>query len=200
MGRGLAGLTAAVAVLALAGQFAASAELLGHPGAGWVIWNMAGYFTVLTNALVAVTLLSAAAGARIADGLSGTIATGMVVTGAVYHSVLSGLWAPVGMAWWADQGLHTAVPVLTLIWWLVAVGKRNLTMQVAGFWLVWPLIYLVYAILRQAMTGFVAYPFLDLAGLGPARVAMNAVLVTALFVAVAGALLGLARFASGRAG
>ncbi len=194
MGRGLAGLTAGVAVLALAGQFVVSAGLLGQPGPAAVIWNMAGYFTVLTNLLVAGTLIAAATGARVSDWLAGTIASAMVVTGVVYHSVLSGLWAPVGLAWWADQGLHTAVPVLTLVWWTAAAPKRAPSPAKAASWLIWPLIYLIYAIGRQALTGFVAYPFLDLAGLGAGRVAVNALLVMALFIAVAGLLLVVARF------
>lgn len=200
IGRGLAGLTAGVALLALAGQFVVSAGLLGHPGPVAVIWNMAGYFTVLSNALTAATMSAAAGGARLPAWLAGTVATAMVVTGIVYHAVLSGLWAPVGLAWWADQGLHTAVPVLTLAWWVVAADKRGPGARVAAVWLIWPLIYLVYAMLRQAMTGFVAYPFLDLAELGAGRVAANALVVMALFVAVAGALLGLVRLMRGRTG
>jgi hypothetical protein len=199
MGRGLAALTAVVALIALAGQFVVSTGLMDNPGAGAVIWNMAGYFTVLTNALAAGVLMSAAGGVRVPDWLAGTVASALVVTGVVYHSVLSGLWAPVGMAWWADQGLHTAVPILTLVWWMIAADKRGLTLRTAAAWLIWPLIYLVYALLRQTMTGFVAYPFLDLAGLGAGRVAVNTLIVMALFAGVSGALLGLSRLTEGRA-
>lgn len=199
MGRGLAALTAGVAVLALAGQFAVSTGSLGNPGAVAVIWTMAGYFTVLSNALVAGALMSVAGGARIPDWLEGTIAAAMVVTGTVYHAILSGLWDLVGLAWWADQGLHTAVPILTLVWWTVAARKRGLTLRNAATWLIWPLAYLIYTVLRQALTGFVAYPFLNIAELGAGRVAVNVLLTMVLFVVVAGLLLGLPRLlAAGR--
>jgi hypothetical protein len=56
-GRLLAILIAVVAIAALGAQGVVSQHLLPNAGTAAVIWVMAAYFTVLTNALVAATFV-----------------------------------------------------------------------------------------------------------------------------------------------
>jgi len=118
--------------------------------------------------------------------LSASRATGLAVSitmvGVIYHLLLAPIWNPQGAAWWADQGLHTAVPLLTLLWW-GGVAAKSIRIHDLPSWLAWPLGYCAYALIRGAMTGFWPYPFLDADTLGPARVSLN---IAGLILAFAG--------------
>jgi hypothetical protein len=124
----------------LRGQFDTLPEPMGSWPVEQKLWFMAGFFTIWTNLGVAGLMFAVARGWR----MPGTVAAGMVVSvamlGIVYHLLLAGLWQPQGWAWWADQGLHTGVPVAVCLWWFAfaekAVGWRDLPA-----WLLWPALY-----------------------------------------------------------
>lgn len=182
MHRVFAFVIAMTALTALITQYVVSAELMGSPGPTTVIWRMAGYFTVLTNTLVVLTFARMA----ITDQRNGPVWIGglalwICAVGAVYHTVLAGLWKPEGLAWWADQGLHTVVPLLVLIWWLGFAAKTGLRFYNAFMWLAWPVVYCVYALVRGAASGFYPYPFIDVATFGTGQVAMNIAMLILAF-------------------
>lgn len=156
------------------------------------LWVMAGYFTILTNVLVAFTMLLAALKIAIPAPWAAGLTVWIVAVGFAYHALLAGLFAPTGLAWWADQGLHSLVPALTLAWWLVfadkAVAPRDMTL-----WLAWPAIYCAYALTRGQMTGFWPYPFLDAGTLGWAAVAVNVAGLVLAFALLGAGALALAR-------
>jgi small-conductance mechanosensitive channel len=193
MSRRIAGLAAVAAWLSLVAQAVVSHRLMGQPDLTTLLWRMAGYFTVLTNVAVAVAMTSVAAGHPLSARMAGAAVSAILVVGIVYHAVLAALWQPEGLAWWADQGLHTAVPVLTAIWWIGFARKAPLTLRDAAVWLVWPMAYLGYAIIRQTLTGFAPYPFLDLKAHQPMDVALNVLAIVGLFVGVSAILLAVAR-------
>lgn len=182
-------LLAALALAALRLQF----DVLrpGQPAAAR-LWLMAGYFTVLTNALVAAHLLAVAMGWRIGGSRAAGVALSIAMVGAVYHLLLAGLHAPQGLAWWADQGLHTAVPVLTVAWW-AAFAPKDIGAGDVPRWLSWPVLYCAYAVTRGMTTGFWPYPFLDADTLGWPRTMLNIAGMLLAFAAGAAALVMLAR-------
>ena len=96
----------------------------------------------------------------------------ILMVGVIYHLILARLWASQGLAYWADQGLHTAVPLATLGWWL-AFAPKDIRLRDLPFWLIWPLAYSLYSLIRGAVTGFWPYPFFDLPALGPLRLCVN---------------------------
>lgn len=186
LARAAAGGLALVAWGALALQVQVALPLNGDH-LGTTLWRMAGYFTVLTNLLVALHFSAVAGGWRV----PGRRVAGMVLwiglVGAVYHAVLARLWAPQGLAWWADQGLHTVVPVLAGLWWLAFCPRwQPRAADVAG-WVLWPMVYAGYAVVRGTLTGFWPYPFLDPGLHGALGVALN-IAGLALAFALAGAL------------
>jgi hypothetical protein len=61
------------------------------------------------------------------------------------------------------------------------------------WWVLWPLAYFVYAMLRGAATGFYPYPFIDVDRLGYAQVLVNAVGVGTGYFFVAAVLFALDR-------
>lgn len=189
--RALAGLTGLTAIAALVLQYALLLQTVGATaGTGQALLRLLGYFTILSNIGVAAVCLARLRGRR--DGMAAPAASAAValyigITGLVYVLVLRGLWHPQGAQWWADTGLHYAVPVLYLLGWL-AGPHGCLRWRQLGWALLFPAIYLGWALLVGRWSGQYPYPFLDLAALGAATVARNALVVGLAFVAL-GALL-----------
>ena len=181
-----------IAGISLRTQFDVSEAVLGFPSVATTLWLMSGYFTILTN--LAVALMMAGAATRFPPGarLAGALTLAIVMVGVVYHLILAQLWAPVGMAWWADQGLHTAVPVLTFLWWL-AFAPKSVGVTDLPYWLIWPTGYAGYAVIRGTATGFWAYPFVDVGSLGWPAVALNVVVLVAGFAGLGLGLITIAR-------
>ena len=196
MDRALSLAIAFVAGAALVAQAVVTWRVLGAEAtAPALIWSLAGYFTVLTNLLIVLVLAGAGVrGRRAPPVVAGALTLAIALVGVVYHALLAGLWAPQGLAWWADQGLHSAVPALTVIWWVAAARKDELSSRAPVWWLLWPALYLVYAMLRGLATGWYAYPFLDLDALGAGRVAANTLAILVVLLAAGFAMLGLARW------
>ncbi len=182
----------AVALVSLAMQFDASHAVLDRRSVPATVWLMAGYFTILTNAAVAAMMLGAATGFPPGPRLAAAMTLAMVVVGLVYHTLLAGLRQLEGWPWWADQGLHSAMPLLTLAWWL-AFAPRSLAREDLPALLIWPAVYAAYALVRGAMTGFWAYPFLDADDLGWGRVGLNVTFMVAGFAAGGLGIVQLAR-------
>lgn len=149
------------------------------------------YFTILSNLLV---LLVSAAAASQAGGffarppVQGGVALCIAVTMGIYFNVLRHLWQPQGAQWWADTGLHYAVPLLYLLWWLRCVPHGDLRWRDLPRWLLFPLAYLGWVLLRGAWVREYPYPFLDLGVHGAATVMRNACGVLGVFL-VAGSLI-----------
>ena len=190
--RALAALTAATALAAIALQLPLAATAPGRPPDTAAWWWLAGYFTILTNGAVALLMGATALGVRLSARLQGGLVLSILMVGLVYHALLARLWAPEGLAWWTDQALHTATPLLTLAWWL-CFGDRHVTLRDLPFWLIWPAIYAVYALVRGALTSFWPYPFLDADTLGWPQIALNVAGMVLAFAALGLCLIALAR-------
>lgn len=179
-------MAAAIALLALGSIVAmVKTSMLagGLQGVASTAWcaagRAAGYFSTLTALIVAVDLGSVAAGwaipARRAAGL--VVWTAMIA--AVYHLILAPFWQAPGVTNAADVALHSALPALVLLWWAAYAPKRGLRPAMAFGWLVWPVTYATYVLVRGLVTGFWPYPFADPDALGPGRLSVNVALLCA---------------------
>lgn len=199
MARGLAAVTAAVALASLLLQaWLLAADTVARGGTvGGALFTLSGYFTILTNLVVAGVSAAIAGGARLPDWLTAGAALWIGFVAVVYHLMLAHLYDMRG--WWAvaDAGLHTAVPLLYLALWALLLPKRGLRWRDVLPWAAYPLAYAAQALLRGELTGWYPYPFLDVSRLGLPRVLWNAAELTVLFLAC-GALMIVAVKALGR--
>jgi hypothetical protein len=99
------------------------------------------------------------------------------------------------MGWWADHGLHTAVPVALVVWWLVHAPKRRLGYVDLPLFVLWPSIYAAYALWRGARDGVYPYPFIDLSAIAAGAAALNMAGLMAVFLLGGVAMIGIGRFA-----
>lgn len=159
------------------------------------LWIIGEYFTILTNLLVAVVFTGVAFGRRsFYKGwlLAGTMLS-IALVGVVYALLLRGALADAGGSSLVDTLLHDATPVLVTLYWIAFVRKGTLRWHHPLIWSIYPLAYLAYAVVRGTATGKYAYPFLDVAAIGWARMAGNAAVIAAGFLAVAYAVVWIDR-------
>lgn len=163
------------------------------------------YFTILTNTLVATVLTCAVTDRESAvrrwfrkPWVSSGIAVSIAVVGLAYSLLLRHLWHPEGWQFVADELLHDVMPLLFLGYWWWCVPKGTLRLWHLPLWLVYPLVYFVYALLRGHLLGAYAYPFIDVAVLGYPQVLTNAGGILVGFVLVGLLVIGLDRKLSAR--
>jgi hypothetical protein len=172
----------------------------GH-GVWGGVWAYLGYFTILTNVLVALVLTAAARGPRgaisrrlVRADVQTATAMSIVIVAAVYNLMLRQLWQPHGWQIVADNMLHVVMPALFLLHWWLAVPKATLRWSQVFAWQLYPAAYFLYVLLRGALDGHYPYPFLDVTALGYLRVLIDACVVLLAFVVVALALVALGRW------
>ncbi|TLG91640.1 hypothetical protein FEM54_12165, partial [Pseudomonas edaphica] len=167
-------------------RWEAGASLLGG------LINFFSFFTVLTNTLVVVVLSyalvnreSAAKRFFLAPAVSSGIAASIVVVSLAYNLLLRHLWSPTGFQFIADELLHDVMPLLFVIYWWRCVPKGTLHFKHIGGWVIYPLVYFGYVLLRGHLLGQYQYPFIDVDSLGYPQVFVNAGGILAGFVGIA---------------
>ena len=189
--RSAAGLIALLIWVGLAVQFSATFEQNGS--FTQTLWILVHFFTVLTNLLAALVLTGIALGIRASNSpvlLGGTtLSIGFV--GLTYVLLLRGLLELSGGASLANFLLHYASPVLVLLFWLVFAPKGGLRYANPLLWVIYPLAYAAYALVRGTVGGKYAYPFIDVAQIGGLQTAINIVVLAISFLAAGFAMVWL---------
>ncbi|WP_223503271.1 Pr6Pr family membrane protein [Pseudomonas sp. BF-R-24] len=163
------------------------------------------YFTVLSNTLVATVLTcavtsreSAACRWFLQPWVSSGIAVSIAVVSLAYNLLLRHLWHPEGWQWLADELLHDVMPLLFLVYWWSCVPKGRLRVGHIGLWVIYPLVYFAYSLLRGHLLAVYPYPFIDVEKLGYPQVFINAGGLLAGFVVIALLVIGLDRWRAPR--
>ena len=150
------------------------------------------YFTVLTNTLAATVLTcelssreSAARRWFLQPWVSSGVAVSIAVVGLAYNVLLRHLWHPEGWQWLADELMHDVMPLLFLVYWWFYVPKGTLRLRHIGLWVIYPLVYFAYSLLRGHELAVYPYPFVDVGTLGYPQVFVNAGGLLAGFVVIA---------------
>jgi hypothetical protein len=185
--------TAVIAIAAIVAQ----AKTLADAGSLNLV-NFLSYFTIQSNVIGIVALGGAAllGSARPAwlDWLRGAATVYLAITFVVVILLLGnvdvGLQLP-----WVDFVLHKLTPVVMVADWLLDPPARRVTTRTALSWLIYPLIWLAYTLVRGPIAGWYPYPFLD-----PAHGGYGQVAITSAMILVAGTLvcLGVAWVANRR--
>jgi hypothetical protein len=191
-------------------RFVAAAAVLGWAGLSiqlylifWSRWSIDAsligglvsffsYFTVLSNTLVATVftceMTSRESAARrwfLQPWVSSGIAVSIAVVAVGYNLLLRHLWHPEGWQRLADELLHVVMPLLFLGYWWCCVDKGTLRWRHIALWVIYPLVYFAYALLRGHVLAVYPYPFIDVEKLGYPQVFVNAGGLLAGFVVIA---------------
>lgn len=159
-----------------------------HTTTGRVL-NVFCFFTIQANLIVGATSLSLVLNPSRSSTVFKTFRLigilAITLTGVVYHAVLSKIFDLESWALVADNLLHTVVPIMALVGWLV-FGPRGLTSR-RVLWLsvLFPIAWLIFTLIRGSIVHFYPYPFVDVSRLGYARVLINCVWVSVLYLGLA---------------
>jgi len=200
-----------IALLAWAGLIIQQYLLLANtPGNGLTPLQAVGrfllFFTVLSNLMVAISCTvqvfrpQSAAGRFFSKSSTQTaICLYIVVVGLVYNIILRSLWKPTGLQLIADNLLHVIVPAGFFLFWLLQVKGQGLNWKQLAGWLIYPALYLCYALLRGNIEGLYAYPFIDPHVNGWRQVGINSVGMLLLFVLLGAGLTAIKKWQGHRA-
>lgn len=170
-----------------------------------VLSNFFSYFTIQSNIIIVIIFL---AGALISSTrfhtrrfqlLRGAATTYIMTTGIVYFFFLRGLEAELQTTIpWVNFVLHTALPLYALLdWWLVSTDTR-ISFRRIGLWILYPVAYLIYTLLRGLVVEWYPYPFLDPGNGGHIQVTISSIVITLLIVLCASIVVGSSKWIAGR--
>ena len=159
-----------------------------------------GYFTILTNLLVCISLTiplvapaSASGGFFARSDVTAGVATSIAFVGLAYYFLLRNTWNPQGLQLLADILLHYVMPVLFLIYWWFNFPKGALRWFYPVIWGLYPTVYLIYVLIRGSIIGNYPYGFIDPHAIGYQQTMVNAFGLLLAFVALGQVLVVLGR-------
>jgi hypothetical protein len=95
----------------------------------------------------------------------------MSITGIVFTLLLSNTDVDTAIPW-VNSVVHELMPLVMLADWLVTPPRTRLQLRQGLLWLSFPLVWIVYTIIRGAIVNLYPYPFLNPANGGYASVAV----------------------------
>jgi hypothetical protein len=192
--------TGVAIIVALTAQFQ-----LAITRGNFVKANFFSYFTVESNIAAVFVLLALEFGAgswlhRLATTIRPAVTLYMTMTGVIYAVLLAPASADVGLtAQWVDVIVHEIGPLVVFADWVLAPPDRRPVLRDLRAWLVFPVLYVVYSLIRGPIADWYPYPFLDpnLDG-GAGKVAITVVVLAPCVVLLAAGLVKLAAVGRGR--
>jgi len=183
-----------LALIAVATQFTLS--ITANPNFNPV--NFFSFFTIESNIVAAlvfiITSIRHLTGKDTANLTlwHGAAALYMTITGIVYITLLSGLEESLNTPTpWVNVTLHYIFPVIAFLDWFIDRPIKHVTFKQSLIWIVFPVLYLIYSLVRGIFTNWYPYPFLNPATGGYGQVAVVSVSIAVLGL-VACALFALA--------
>lgn len=193
--RAFHGVTAVVAAFAVVLQLVlviqgnAILDQTDPPGLATRVVRFFSYLTIWSNILVAVVALVLSAQPGRDGRLWRAIRLDAVVIcfggGIVHFFLLRPLLDLSGADQLADTLLHVVVPLFALIGWLAFGPRDRVGRADLGPFLVIPVFWLVYTLVRGGFVDWYPYPFIDAGELGYAVIAVNAVVISVLMLGLA---------------
>ncbi len=158
------------------------------------------FFTILTNILVAVYFTRNALGRNQFDkaGKLTAITIYITIVGLVYQVLLRHIWQPTGLQMVVDELLHSVNPLLVLIYWYLFEMKTSIQYKQIFGWMTFPIVYLVYILIRGNFSGFYPYPFINVSEIGISKALVNGLILLLFFYAVSAFFIFLGRILSKR--
>ncbi len=157
--------------------------------------NYFSYFTIESNLLAAVVFSIGAVFLIRRTGadphwflmLRVSVFAYMVTTGIVYNLLLRSIPSPPGSSLeWSNEVMHTVVPIVVLVDWILVPGRAALAKRSILPVIVFPIVWVIYTLVRgplaiNQLTGrpWYPYPFLnpDLAGNSYGTVALYVLMI-----------------------
>ena len=149
--------------------------------------NFFSYFTVESNLFaVIILMLSAIAVSNHRKNdqvalLRGSSTLNMIIVGIIFSLLLAGLDGDLTAVPWDNTVLHYIMPVFIAFDWCIDPPKVHIAFRRALIWMVLPIAYVMYSLIRGHFISWYPYPFLS-----PAEHGYFAVAIVCVAVALVG--------------
>lgn len=157
-------------------------------------FNFFGFFTILSNIMAAALLIylgSMKNESVKVHYIRGAITLYMLMTGVIFAFLLANLQGVrLTAVPWDNIVLHYIMPIVVVADWIINPPKKRAPLTVAGLWLIFPIAYVTYSLIRGALVGWYPYPFLN-PGLSSYTQVITTCLVITVFVVGAAAIIRL---------
>ena len=158
------------------------------------------FFTILTNLLVGIYFvfyfinsLNNKKYFLAKPGNLTALTVYITIVGLVYQLVLRSTWKPEGLQKVVDELLHTIIPVLVILFWIYYENKKELKYKSIFQWLVYPIFYLFFILIRGSFSNFYPYPFVNVVTLGYSKVIVNSALLVLIFTIISALFIKIGR-------
>lgn len=156
-------------VFGVLGLTAVITEMVVVMGRGrFVPENFFGFFTIESNIIAglvfilsALAILVLGAQPKLLVFLRGAATLYMMITGIVFAVLLAGLDVELTAVPWDNIVLHYIIPLAIVIDWILDPPQVRIPFNVALIWFCFPILYLVYSLVRGGIVGWYPYPFLN---------------------------------------
>lgn len=163
------------------------------------------FYTILTNILVAIcfTFLWLKQKSRWGNFFSQqktltAITVYISIVAIVYNLILRSTWNPQGLHRVVDELLHVITPIIFILYWFLFAPKAALQLKNIFPWLIYPLVYLLYILLRGAFAKYYPYPFINVNALGYSKVFLNSMVLCIAFLVVSLLFVAIAKMMSSK--
>ncbi len=154
------------------------------------------FFTILTNILVALYFTTKVFHlSRFPfnlfrkKGALTAITAFIFIVGLVYQVVLRNIWTPTGLQFIVDELLHTVIPLFVLFYWYLNSTDSATTIKSLMKWLLYPIFFLLFVLIRGHFSGYYPYPFLNVTEIGYQKTFANVGIIFGVALTVMSVLL-----------
>lgn len=149
--------------------------------------NYFSYFTIQSNVLGVIVLLIG--GLR--DPRShrwqlwrGAATLYLVITGIIYAVLLANIDVMLTDKW-INTVEHRLIPIVLFLDWLLVPAGLAVSGRLVGMWLIYPIVYGVYSLIRGPIVDWYPYPFLDPREQGYLSLSIGLVILVVVFALLA---------------
>lgn len=159
-------------------------------------FNFFSFFTILSNLFAALFLIYFGLTDNFSNKtqvIRGAVTLYMLMTGVIFAVLLSGLEnVRLTAIPWDNLVLHYIMPMVLVGDWFINPPKKAIPARTIALWAVFPVLYVVYTLIRGSIVAWYPYPFFNPSISSYQQVAVTTVII-AVFV-ILGAF-GLQRYA-----
>jgi hypothetical protein len=159
------------------------------------------FFTILSNIMVVIFFIGQLLPENrklkafvIKHEVATAVSMYIITVGVVYQTILR---QPIPLQGWprvADDILHLYIPLLMLLYWIVFIADKKIAATTIPYWLIYPIAYLVYTLIRGHFVHFYPYPFVNVTALGYGKVLLNSALLVIFFLGLSYLLAAIANW------
>lgn len=141
------------------------------------------YFTILSNIAAGIVLIYLACNMRIsptAQVVRGAVTLYMAMTGVIFAFLLAGLQnVRLTAVPWDNIVLHYIMPIVMVVDWLIFPPQTRVSLKRAVLWLLFPIAYVIFTLVRGGASGWYPYPFFN-----PAFSSLGQVIATCVIISI----------------